>query len=120
MSAARDTSADRITTGETFALIGRSLRFIWPYWPQILVKLILSFIGIAVILFLPWPLKFLIDYVVVGLPVTSSPTPIPHPPLPGLLATRGVRRRTCTKEDKAEVDEHDDHEGSRRLHGQTR
>ena len=77
MSAARDTSADRITTGETFALIGRSLRFIWPYWPQILVKLILSFIGIAVILFLPWPLKFLIDYVVVGLPVTSSPTPIP-------------------------------------------
>jgi len=77
MSVARDTSAARVTTGETFALIGRSLRFIWPYWPQILVKLILSFIGIAVILFLPWPLKFLIDYVVVGLPVTSSPTPIP-------------------------------------------
>ena len=77
MSAARDTSADRVTTAETLGLIGRSLRFIWPYWPQILVKLILSFIGIAVILFLPWPLKFLIDYVVVGLPVTSSPTPIP-------------------------------------------
>ena len=77
MSAARDTSADRVTTAETLGLIGRSLGFIWPYWPQILVKLILSFIGIAVILFLPWPLKFLIDYVVVGLPVTSSPTPIP-------------------------------------------
>lgn len=77
MSAARDTSADRVTTAETLGLIGRSLRFIWPYWPQILIKLILSFIGIGVILFLPWPLKFLIDYVVVGLPVTSSPTPIP-------------------------------------------
>ena len=70
-------STERVTTGETLALVGRSLRFVWPYWPQILVKLILSFIGIAVILFLPWPLKFLIDYVIMGLPVGSSPTPIP-------------------------------------------
>jgi ABC-type multidrug transport system fused ATPase/permease subunit len=70
-------STERVTTGETLVLVGRSLRFVWPYWPQILVKLILSFIGIAVILFLPWPLKFLIDYVIMGLPVGSSPTPIP-------------------------------------------
>ena len=69
--------AKKITTGETLNLIGRSLKFVWPYWPQILIKLVLSFIGIAIILFLPWPLKFLIDYVVMGLPVGSSPTPIP-------------------------------------------
>jgi ATP-binding cassette, subfamily B, bacterial len=77
ISAKRALSAERITTGETLALIGRCLRFVWPYWPQILVKLILSYIGIAVILFLPWPLKILIDYVVMGLPVGSSPTPFP-------------------------------------------
>ena len=70
-------SLERVTTGETLTLIGRSLRFVWPYWPQILVKLILSFIGIAIILFLPWPLKILIDYVIMGLPVGSSPTPFP-------------------------------------------
>ncbi len=70
-------SAARVTTGETLALIGRSLRFVRPYWPQILGKLILSFIGITVILFLPWPLKILIDYVIMGLPVGSSPTPFP-------------------------------------------
>ena len=70
-------SEKQITTGEILNLIGRSLKFVWPYWPQILIKLILSFIGIAIILFLPWPLKFLIDYVVMGLPVGSSPTPIP-------------------------------------------
>ncbi len=75
-------SGERVTTGETLALIGRSLRFVWPYWPQILVKLILSFIGITVILFLPWPLKILIDYVVMGLPVGSSPTPFPPYILP--------------------------------------
>jgi len=70
-------SLERVTTGETLALIGRSLRFVWPYWPQIVVKLMLSFIGIAIILFLPWPLKILIDYVIMGLPVGSSPTPFP-------------------------------------------
>jgi ABC-type multidrug transport system fused ATPase/permease subunit len=77
MSADRVMSKKRVTTGETLTLIGRSLHFVWPYWPQILIKLILSFFGIALILFLPWPLKFLIDYVVMGLPVGSSPTPIP-------------------------------------------
>ena len=70
-------SERKVSTGETISLIVRSLKFVWPYWPQILIKLLLSFIGIGIILFLPWPLKFLIDYVVMGLPVGSSPAPIP-------------------------------------------
>ena len=77
MSDSAAMSEKQITTGETLSLISRSLKFVWPYWPQILIKLILSFIGIAIILFLPWPLKFLIDYVLMGPPVGSSPTPIP-------------------------------------------
>ena len=69
--------AERISTGETFRLLGRSLRLVWPYRRQIGVKIALTLIGLAIVLFLPWPLKILIDHVVMGLPVGSSPTPYP-------------------------------------------
>ena len=69
--------ADRISTGETFSLLGRSLRLVWPYRRQIGVKIALTLIGLAIVLFLPWPIKILIDHVVMGLPVGSSPTPYP-------------------------------------------
>ena len=69
--------AERIGSRETFDLLGRSLRFVWPYRRQIAVKLALTLIGLAIVLFLPWPLKVLIDHVVMGMPVGSSPTPYP-------------------------------------------
>ena len=77
MSDKENMSAEPISTRETLNLVARSLRFVWPYWPQILIQLVLSFIGIAMILLLPWPLKILIDYVIMGLPVGYSPTPFP-------------------------------------------
>ena len=67
----------RITSRETFTLLGRSLEFVWPYRRQIAVKLGLTLLGLSVVLFLPWPIKILIDHVVEGLPVGSSPTPYP-------------------------------------------
>ena len=67
----------RISSRETFALLGRSLKFVWPYRRQIAVKLGLTLLGLSVVLFLPWPIKILIDHVVEGLPVGSSPTPYP-------------------------------------------
>ncbi len=69
--------AERISSRETFRLLGRSLRFVWPYRRQIAVKLALTLTGLSIVLFLPWPLKILIDHVVMGLPVGSSPTPYP-------------------------------------------
>ena len=69
--------AERISSRETFALLGRSLAFVWPYRRQIAVKLALTVVGLAVVLFLPWPIKILIDHVVQGMPVGSSPTPYP-------------------------------------------
>ncbi|MDP7598150.1 MAG: ABC transporter ATP-binding protein [Pseudomonadales bacterium] len=72
-----DPNQARITTAETWSLVARSLRFVWPYRYQVGVKLLLSLIGVSVILFLPWPLKILIDYVVTGVPVGASPTPFP-------------------------------------------
>ena len=68
---------ERITTRETFVLLGRALRFVWPYKRQIAVKLVLTLVGLAIVLFLPWPLKILIDHVVMDMPVGSSPTPYP-------------------------------------------
>ncbi|MYD96344.1 MAG: ABC transporter ATP-binding protein [Gammaproteobacteria bacterium] len=67
----------RITSAETLALLGRSLRFVWPFRRQIAVKLALTLVGLSIVLFLPWPIKILIDHVVEGLPVGSSPTPYP-------------------------------------------
>ena len=69
--------AERISSRETFWLLGRSLRFVWPHRRQIGIKLALTLLGLAIVLFLPWPLKILIDHVVMGLPVGSSPTPYP-------------------------------------------
>ena len=69
--------ATRITSAETLALLGRSLRFVWPHRRQIAVKLALTLMGLSIVLFLPWPIKILIDHVVEGLPVGSSPTPYP-------------------------------------------
>ena len=70
-------AAEQISSGETFRLLGRSLRFVWPYRRQIGVKIALTLIGLSIVLFLPWPIKILIDHVVMGLPVGSSPTPYP-------------------------------------------
>ena len=67
----------RISSRETLVLLGRSLRYVWPYRRQIAVKLGLTLVGLSVVLFLPWPIKILIDHVVLGLPVGSSPTPYP-------------------------------------------
>ena len=69
--------AERISSRETFWLLGRSLRFVWPHRRQIGIKLALTLVGLSIVLFLPWPLKILIDHVVMGLPVGSSPTPYP-------------------------------------------
>ena len=68
---------DDIGTAETFSLVGRSLRFVWPYRKQIVVKILLSFAGLYLVLFLPWPMKILVDHVVMGLPIDQSPTPYP-------------------------------------------
>jgi len=64
-------------TRETLGLIARSLVFVWPYRKLIAVKLALSLVGVSVVLILPWPLKILVDHVVMGMPVGTAPTPYP-------------------------------------------
>ncbi len=66
-----------ISTRETLSLIRRTLRQVWPYRYQVGVKLILSLVGVSVVLILPWPLKILIDHVVMSIPVGEAPTVYP-------------------------------------------
>ena len=75
MSDAHDIRA--FGTRETLGFIARSLVFVWPYRKLIAVKLALSLVGVSVVLILPWPLKILVDHVVMGMPVGTAPTPYP-------------------------------------------
>jgi len=66
-----------LTPATTAKLIRRSLTFVWPYRRQIAIKVMLSLIAVFLILFLPWPLKILVDHVVMGMPLNETPTPYP-------------------------------------------
>lgn len=66
-----------LSARETLRLVQRSLKFVWPYRRQVAVKLALSLVGLVLILFLPWPMKILVDHVVMGMPINESPTPFP-------------------------------------------
>ena len=70
-------SDTRIGTHETLRLIRRAMVFVWPVRHQLGVKLALGLIGITALLILPWPLKVLIDHVIMGMPIGDSPTPYP-------------------------------------------
>lgn len=80
----------RISTREVWSLIWRSLKFVWPYRYQIGVKILLSLLGLSVVLYLPWPLKILIDHVVMGMPIGDSPTPFPPYVQPLVDALEGL------------------------------
>ncbi len=62
---------------ETFSLVGRAMGYVWPYRRQVLVKLALGLIAATVVLILPWPIKIMIDHVIMNMPIGSSPTPYP-------------------------------------------
>ncbi len=82
--------ADGITTRETLSLLRRSLIFVWPYRRQVAVKVLLSFVALYLVLFLPWPVKVLIDTVVMGVPIADSPTPYPPYVSPFIDALEGL------------------------------
>lgn len=77
----------RISAGRTLRLIGRALAYAWPLRYRLLVKMLLSMLAVSSILILPWPMKVLIDHVVLGMPIGDSPTRYPPfvKPLVGLL-----------------------------------
>ena len=76
-----------ISARQTLRLIGRALSYAWPLRYRLLVKMLLSMVAVSSILILPWPMKILIDHVVLSMPIGDSPTRYPPfvEPLVGLL-----------------------------------
>ncbi|MEE9255246.1 MAG: ABC transporter ATP-binding protein, partial [Pseudomonadales bacterium] len=66
-----------ISAAESGRVIGRAFAYAWPYRYQLIVKIALQFIGLMSILILPWPIKILIDHVILGIAIGDSPTPYP-------------------------------------------
>jgi ABC-type multidrug transport system fused ATPase/permease subunit len=64
-------------TARTFALLGRALRFLSPYRGQVLVKLGLLIVSFLPLLVLPWPIKIVIDHVILKLPIGEQAHPYP-------------------------------------------
>ena len=66
-----------VTAADSGRIMGRAIAYAWPYRYQMLVKILLQFIGLMSILILPWPVKILIDHVILGIAIADSPTPYP-------------------------------------------
>ncbi len=67
-----------ITHGETLRLFGRALRYVGPFWPRFAVKALLTLASVLPLILFPWPLKILIDHVVLGRPI-GGPDATPYP-----------------------------------------
>jgi ATP-binding cassette, subfamily B, bacterial len=80
----------RLSGLETLVLLKRSLRFVWPFRRQIGIKILLSIVGIFLVLFLPWPLKILIDHVILGIPVGETHTLFPPYVMPFVNLLEGL------------------------------
>jgi len=64
--------ATEISNRETLRLFVRALGWVWPLRGRMAVKLGLLLLGLLPWLFLPFPVKILIDHVVLGLPVAGN------------------------------------------------
>ena len=52
--------------GEVIGLIGRALSYIKPFWGRFLAKWFFTLGALLPIFYVPWPLKLIMDYVVLG------------------------------------------------------
>jgi ABC-type multidrug transport system fused ATPase/permease subunit len=64
-------------TATTLALLGRALRFLAPFRRQVAVKLGLLIVSFLPLLVLPWPIKIVIDHVVLDIPIGEQANPYP-------------------------------------------
>ncbi len=61
----------------TVLVFGRALRYVAPVWRRFAVKALLTFVSLLPLLLFPWPLKILIDHVILGRPIGGEETPYP-------------------------------------------
>ena len=70
------------------AMLVRASRYLGPVQARFAMKLGLLVLSLLPILLLPWPIKIIVDHVILGMPVDAPTTPYPAflAPLVGLLA----------------------------------
>ena len=73
---------------ETFRILARASRYLLPFRLRFAGKLALLLVSLLPLLVLPWPVKIIVDHVILGVPVSAPTTPYPAllAPLVGLLA----------------------------------
>jgi ABC-type multidrug transport system fused ATPase/permease subunit len=71
-------------------VLARALRYAAPFRARFATKLALLLLGLLPLLLLPWPVKIVVDHVILGIEVGEQPTPYPAllAPLVAALAGR--------------------------------
>ncbi len=93
MSQAQPTEeSEFLTNRETFAVIGRAIRYIKPFRARFAVKLALMMTSLVPMLMLPWPVKIVIDNVIEGRPISDPIRPYPGFLEPVMNALAGYSR----------------------------
>ena len=62
---------------EALRIIGRALRYLGPFRNRFAIKGALVIVTLLPLLFLPWPVKIIVDHIVLGLPLSEPTTPYP-------------------------------------------
>lgn len=84
---------ERISGGESAALLRRALRYVRPFRGRFAVKLVLVILSLLPFLLLPWPVKIVIDHVVEANPIGQTVTPYPFFVKPLLEPLMGASTR---------------------------
>ena len=79
-----------LTAGAVARILRRSLKYIWPHWELFALKFLLMLGGFAPLLVAPWPLKILIDHVVVERPLAETDIRFPPFMAPFVDAVAGL------------------------------
>ena len=76
---------------EALRVLGRALRYVAPFRGRMVLKGVFLVVSLLPLLFLPWPVKIVVDHVLLGVPVGDPTTPYPAllAPLVSLLEGRG-------------------------------
>jgi ABC-type multidrug transport system fused ATPase/permease subunit len=59
-------------TRETLRVFARAFRYVAPFRGRFLVKVVLTFVSLAPLLVLPWPIKIVIDHVIEKRPIAPA------------------------------------------------
>jgi ABC-type multidrug transport system fused ATPase/permease subunit len=82
--------SERIDHRETLRLFARALRYVRPFRARFAIKVLITLGSLIPPLFLPWPVKILIDHVIQGRPLAEAVASYPFFVRPALALLSGA------------------------------